>query len=927
MVKKIAILLLFLTCQAKVFGTHLRGGQITVNTIDCGARIYEITLTIYTNTISPLQAGGGTLNFGDGNSVIVPSLPNTVIDATNAVGQAVFKVNHTYLVVGGFTVSYGENNRNSGIVNLQNSGATPLYIESYFLVDPFVPCIPPIAFSIPPIDRACSGLLFTHNPGVAASPNADAFSSDSISYQITVPLMAKNTPVAGYQNPNAVSFYAGNYQTSNEEGTGTPTYQIGADGTLVWDAPGFAGEYALAIKVFQWIKVNGVWVNTDWVERDMQVIVEDCNATRPYLVLPPDVCIQPGSILNQTIRGYDADASPITIQVTTVDKFYSSTPAFINESISQSTAAPNDTANIKVNWNISCDLVKTPSYKFIFKISTYSKSRIRISTFQTWNVTVVGSPPVYKSLSLDLSTKKLNLQWDNYPCPNAPTVQVWRRVDKNLVQNNDCVIGIPKSWGFSQIGETSNGTFTDKLDPGGTYCYRLIAIYTAPHQTVSISSKDTCIGPIVADAPVIINASVIKTDKTNGSISVKWTPPFQINKTLFPSPYEYQVLRTKDGNNYKNATSAKISDTTFVDNSLDVSDSLYGYKIIVYSPNSIARDNPIDTSALAFYPRLSGKPVKDTLKLSWTATVPWSDQDPRFPFHFIYRKNLGAANYSLMDSVNVLSDGYKYSDYGGKSGFPLDPNTLYQYKIETQGAYGNPHIKEPLENFSNEIIGQPVDTTPPCPPRLEISAVSCETLLSTPCTVNTFSNKLSWTYPAECGNDVSYYKVFFSSSQRADSVLIGSPSDLNYVDQRQNSMAGCYQVFSVDRSGNVSSPSPLICVDNCTNVFVPNVITVNGDDLNETFPGINNANDTRDPSKCPRFIKEFSMEIYNRWGQVVYTTTNSQVGQPNTEWKGLDQRGQELPTGVYYYSANIMFYSLDPKVQSKEVKGWVSLVR
>jgi hypothetical protein len=660
----------------------------------------------------------------------------------------------------------------------------------------------------------------------------------------------------------------------------------------------------------------------------MQIIVEDCGAARPYLSLPANICVQPGNHFQSIVRGYSALFSPVKIEVTSLDSFSSSSPNFINQGVEQSTASPYDTANVKVIWDITCDLVRPKPYKFIFKISSYAQNGVRVSSYQTWNVTVVGSPPKYQSLALDLAAKKLNIHWDNYPCTNAKTIQVWRRVDRDVLRDNSCFPGIPKSWGFTKIGETTDNNFTDSnLSPGATYCYRLLAVFTSPYQVMSIASKDTCIGPLVADAPVMTNASVTKTGQSDGTILTKWTSPFQINKTLFPPPYQYDVFRSTDGNTFK-PIATKISDTTFVDSRLDVLDSLYGYQVVVYSPQSIAHNNPIDTSALAFYPRLSYQSLIDTIRLDWEAQVPWSDQSPRFPWHYVYRKELGANQYVLIDSVNVMVDGdFEFKDYVNKSSFPIQNNIVYQYKIETQGAYGNPNVKEPLLNFSNETIAQAVDKSPPCAPTLEISSTDCETLLNSPCNGSTLTNRLNWKYSSDCGNDVANYQVIFSETQDSDSSVLAVTPDLMFVDLRKITRAGCYKIIAIDRSGNVGAPSAQVCVDNCTYVFIPNVISVNNDGKNESFPGLSDFDETREPYKCSRFVKEFSLQIYDRWGEQVYSVNNLEINHPNFEWNGLDKSGKELPTGIYYYSADIFFYAMNPDLQRKKVKGWVSLVR
>lgn len=904
---------------------HLRGGQITAARIGCSLT-YEIKLTLYLNSSTLVKPEGGVLDFGDGNKIILPNLDETLIDSVNNISVAVFKASHTFSGSGIFIVSYTEGNRNAGVLNLSNSVDTPFHIETLINADPAV-CGHQIQFTIPPIDRACSGFIFTYNPGTVVPPG------DSVSYELVPSLQGNGVQVDGYLFPNAPKFYPNDpfnnieYQKSNEAMNGPPTISIDANGTLTWDAPRMQGEYSVAIKVILWMKQNDQWVLSSWVLRDMQILVEDCHVQRPVLEVPNDKCIWAGTSFHQTIKAHDADGLPVIIETTSINGFSTNAPIFKNVSVWQTA----DTANLKINWTPDCDQVRNQPYSFIFKISVLTKNGIRISTYYTWKLKVVGPPPVYKDLSLDVSKKTLAIQWNFYPCSNISSMQIWRRVDKTNVNLDSCTTGIPRSQGFSKIGESTNGNFTDNtLSAGATYCYRLVALFNFGNRVYSLASKDTCIGPLKVDAPVLTKVSVEKTDLVQGRILLSWLSPFQINKKLFPPPYVYDLLQTKNGKDFLKLNSTKIQDTTYQDLNLNSADSLYGYRVIVYSPTSIAKDNPIDTSSIAFYPRLKYEPLKDSIRLFWSAQTPWSNQSVRYPYHYIYRKELTDTQFQMMDSIDVnklaIEEGFEYFDFGKVPGFAIQPNTIYQYKIETQGTYGNKLIAEPLQNFSNEINAQPIDNQPPCAVTLSVQGMSCDAVRSMACSNVTYKNLLEWIYPTTCGNDIDYFKIFYSETDRSDSILIASTSTATFQDVRQNSFAGCYRVVAVDRSGNQSTAQK-VCIENCQSIFLPNVVTVNDDGANEIFPGFSDSNQQRDPSTCSRFIKNFSIQIFNRWGTEVFIVTNATPENSNYEWKGLDTRGQELPVGVYYYSASINFYSSDPKAPSQTFKGWVNLIR
>ena len=65
--------------------------------------------------------------------------------------------------------------------------------------------------------------------------------------------------------------------------------------------------------------------------------------------------------------------------------------------------------------------------------------------------------------------------------------------------------------------------------------------------------------------------------------------------------------------------------------------------------------------------------------------------------------------------------------------------------------------------------------------------------------------------------------------------------------------------------------------------YIPNTFTPNGDGLNDTF-GISGE-----------AIKDFNLQIFNRWGQLVF-----QSGNPNERWDG-SFNGEQVPQGVYVY--------------------------
>ena len=91
------------------------------------------------------------------------------------------------------------------------------------------------------------------------------------------------------------------------------------------------------------------------------------------------------------------------------------------------------------------------------------------------------------------------------------------------------------------------------------------------------------------------------------------------------------------------------------------------------------------------------------------------------------------------------------------------------------------------------------------------------------------------------------------------------------------------------------------------------VISPDGDGLNDTFVLF-----------CSGDLIDNNIEIYNRWGQLVYETENydcSDLG--GTCWEGETNAGEKLPEGPYYY---VLEYT-DLEGQLVQKKGSISLLR
>jgi gliding motility-associated-like protein len=915
----------FLIINFSANATHIRAGEIRVKQLDCTNGKFSITLIMYGNTLTPINPGGGVLNFGDGSSITLPSgsfIPRS--DLGTSVGIYTFNIEHTYNTVGAYKISYSETNRNGGILNIQNSSDTPFFIDTSITFDKLICNNSPELLS-PPIDRACSSLIFFHNPGAYDEDG------DSLSFEIAIPL-ASTTQTATYLPPNHQSFYSNNFNSGNESGTGQPQFSINSQtGTIIWDAPGAVGEYNIAIIVNEWRRTNDVLVKIGSVRRDMQIVVEECNNRRPTLLIPQDICIYAGTTIDKNILGTDPDNDDVKIEVFSGIFSLSNNPAtFIpNPPVFQSSSPQ---AKLSFNWTPSCSEVRNQPYQVTVKISDNPSTGPKLVQFKTWNIKVAAPPPTLSNSELDIIAKKAKITWTPYMCSNATKIVVWRKVGSYLYNPDDCVSGLPKFAGYTKIAEvsSSNAEYIDDnngkgLAVGAVYCYRLTALFPLVGGAESKVSTEICLPPILADAPVITHVTVNKTDSQKGEMIVSWQGPYDLSQIEYLKPYEYAIFRAKglEGENELTKIHAgNILETTFTDQNLNTLDFPYNYRIVLLA-KSVNNSTliTIDTSSVASSVWNSATPRENSIEVNWIAETPWSNVFQNNPWHLIYRssEDSGVNNFVLIDSINVSEDGFYYLDKGTFQGKKLVNSEFYCYRIKTRGTYGNPLIESPIENFSQVICSTIYDNIPPCKPELIITKVDCNLFsIQTPCSQKLYSNSLNWLPPAEneCMQDTYSYQVLAANSPHEEFQLIGTTQGTTFVENGLLKLSRCYKIAAVDRSGNVSDFSETLCFDNCPAVYLPNVFTPNGDNYNENFALY------RTDHECSRFINQVSFTVFNRWGQKIINRQNDGVFL----WDGKDQHGDKVPGGVYYYSADVIFDVIDSEIRNKNIKGWIQII-
>ncbi len=173
-------------------------------------------------------------------------------------------------------------------------------------------------------------------------------------------------------------------------------------------------------------------------------------------------------------------------------------------------------------------------------------------------------------------------------------------------------------------------------------------------------------------------------------------------------------------------------------------------------------------------------------------------------------------------------------------------------------------------------------------------------------------NDLSWNSYRDWYDGVQSYNVY-KNEDSTGWQLIGTTSSVQ-VNEFKDSKLGdstidfCYQVQAIENPGqyNQLSRSTVECVHQDATVFIPNTFTPYDQD---------GENDYFAPQGV--YIKSYDMRIYNRWGELVYKTSESTAGDSNGKgliasiprgWDGT-YKGDYVQQGVYIYLITVTDYN------------------
>ncbi|MFN0201336.1 MAG: gliding motility-associated C-terminal domain-containing protein [Bacteroidia bacterium] len=904
------------------YASHNLAGQITCKWI--GANQYEITLTTYTDpapaNVDRFFADIEIWNKQTGSLLYKISNVPRANGPTNAAGQHlgaeiyqtvkknIYVTSYTFPGQGAYLLRYFDPTRRADIKNIVNPENVNFYVETFFyLTNPLAGNNNSPILLNDPLDEACIGKIWTHNPG------GYDLDGDSLHYSL-LPSQQYDSQNGPYQPINATG-----YQYPDNLLYGVSALSIHPiTGVMTWVTPQTIGVYNIAYTVEEFR--GGVKIGH--VLRDMVIIVKVCNNNPPTIVTIQDTCIQAGSKLVFPFKAYEQDSvDSIYLALNNANlgsngPFAVTNPATIELTNPWGGTLPTGLpypAEITGNvvWETDCSNIRTSPYQVDFyahdNFSYFGSSSWKAMLSDHKAVSIFISPPPAYNLTLSKNQGVITLNWLPSDCDNAVGYYIYRKIGGDIWNNDGtCCKYSPEVRGYQLIGYVqgwSNTTYIDNLQGianiyGNTIDYLVTAMFGNPaNPTVESCPTNNANFLIEKDSLFITKAEVLVSNLHVGKIKVEWTKPKNID-AFFKAPYQYKLFRANN-NQYPALWVATLTenDTSYIDTLLNTNLRNYNYRIVFCDADG--KEIACAGTQISSSIHLKSQGFPDKVLLDWKVSAGWQNE-----VFELYRK-VGNANYTLLAVISA----------NGAENYHLEDSTVladsqYCYLILSKGKYQSLRTPNPITNYSNETCAYTKFSELPCTPNISVNA-SCETYL----------HEVSITrLGGECDAYTSVFTLYYGLNAQGPFVPLQSlyanfGTDTTFTISHANSPAyysGCYTLTATSKYNTTSELSAAVCVNYCPILEISNVFTPNADGNNDWFA----------PIKLEA-VRLQHIDIYDRWGNNVY----SNIAEPERLWDGyLSNRKTPAKDGVYYYVLRYEELNLQGNI-SRVKKGWVMLMR
>ena len=498
--------------------------------------------------------------------------------------------------------------------------------------------------------------------------------------------------------------------------------------------------------------------------------------------------------------------------------------------------------------------------------------------------------------------------------------------------------------GWRTIGTFASGTnyFEDsQITCHVKYTYRVTALETnEPYSSLSNIDTATGIRNTPPAHPELIRATVTQTSLVNGNILLQWHP-----STTYGIA-KYYIYRSADGLNWRRVAMANGSDTFYTDN-LNTYEKSYSYRIEAFDScgNISADPGFVNTHKTIGFTTKAGNAETD---ISWNPYTgfpvskyklyrdgqlwqSFTDTATRYvdtlvicgvQYHYVLEAlnaDSSIVSYSNRDSIitvdhkapravhlvtatvdspnlSILIRWTRSTNYDARKYVLFSRyGDIGEYTIlHSTTNLSDTMFIDTLKNFGTKPHCYMVQVVDYCDNHSPRSNEGCTIYLSGK--VDPLIHTLYWTPYTKWGKGVMLYNIYKKEDSAQWKLIAKTDSTTySYKDENLSNFVKdhCYQVEAQEVDGyNASSKSNMICLRQPPIIYMPNAFTP------VLSPGLN---DSFGPKGT--FFAQYEMRIYDRWGELIYHTTNG------TPWDGrVFGDNVIVPEGVYMYEVVVPDY-------------------
>lgn len=364
------------------------------------------------------------------------------------------------------------------------------------------------------------------------------------------------------------------------------------------------------------------------------------------------------------------------------------------------------------------------------------------------------------------------------------------------------------------------------------------------------------------------------------AVGLQWTK--YIGWDSVSQYYIYKINPKTHSNSFELIDSVDGKTLNYIDT------NIFCFKPLYYRIKAIRRYPDFQFSwsdtagAVPLYQTLlpSTQNIRATVINNSSVLLQWTKRIYKTPFSYvIYRSKNDENKYSLVGETSINDTQFVDT----KVDVQNDSYTYITYLKDECGVLG------PASNKAKSIV-------------LKINITRDDMVLYKP--------TMKWNKYEEWNSGVEKYKVdFYVDSNHTYSQIGITQADVtelthDYLNLNMDDY--CYRITAYQKDSNqIVSESNIGCVNTEPRLFAPNAFTVTHDNLNEKFDvkGV--------------FVKEYKLEIYNRWGQLLFTSYDM-----DNKWDGT-YNNQAMPSDVYVYKA----WGRGKKGKEISIQGNVTLLR